>query len=442
MLLLPRVILWADLLEDFAMARAFANISFTPNVKKVQSDMGSRENYQKFEMGENELVQLSDFEKQFISARDSFYQATISENGWPYVQHRGGPKGFMKILDDTTIGFADFSGNRQYLSVGNLLGDDRISIIFMDYLQKARLKIWGRARLIDELTDPELIAQLEPENSRAPIERGIVIKVEAFDWNCPKYITPRYTEDDLKALLPTLKASQTQNQAYDYKGTGTLPLVITAIKQVATDIRSYEFSALNGHSLPHYEAGAHITLPIQLANGSKTSRAYSLTSPHSQNGKYEIAVKKESNGEGGSSAIHQHWQVGTEINIDPHKNYFSLHNDQRHTVFIAGGIGITPIKAMVETLSNQQRSFELHYTGKSKKDMAFIDELSEQFNQQSHFYFSTEPATERLNLQSILKRANNSIFYVCGPKKLLNECLNIAEQLGIARNQIQFESFQ
>jgi hypothetical protein len=193
------------------MARAFAKISFTPDVQAVQAEMGSRTAYNAAELGEAETVALSGFEQAFIAERDSFYQATVSQSGWPYVQHRGGPVGFLKVLDQQTIGYADFSGNRQYISVGNLRGDDRVSLLLMDYPGRQRLKIWGRARVVDERSEPELLTKLELPDFRAPVKRGIVIRVEAFDWNCPKYITPRYSQREVEALLVQTKDMVTNN---------------------------------------------------------------------------------------------------------------------------------------------------------------------------------------------------------------------------------------
>ncbi|MCK9397375.1 MAG: pyridoxamine 5'-phosphate oxidase family protein, partial [Methylobacter sp.] len=159
---------------------------------------------QGFEMSENAKNQLTERELEFIAERDSFYQATVSESGWPYVQHRGGPAGFLKVLDERSIGFADFRGNKQYLSVGNLNANDRISLILMDYPNRRRLKIWGRARIVHENEEPELIAQLEAPSYRARVERGIVIHVEAYDWNCPQHITPRYSEAEIDHLIAPL----------------------------------------------------------------------------------------------------------------------------------------------------------------------------------------------------------------------------------------------
>ncbi|UOA07321.1 pyridoxamine 5'-phosphate oxidase family protein [Methylobacter sp. S3L5C] len=186
------------------MATAFAEIAFTPSVKAAQNRYGSREANSRFELADDPGFGMTEQEIDFIGERDSFYQATVSETGWPYVQHRGGAKGYLKVLDECTIGFADFRGNRQYLSVGNLNANDRISMILMDYPNRQRLKIWGRARIVHEHEDPELIAQLQVPSCRARVERGIVIHVEACEWNCPQHITPRYSKAEVDHLLTPL----------------------------------------------------------------------------------------------------------------------------------------------------------------------------------------------------------------------------------------------
>jgi len=186
------------------MATAFADITFTSSVKAAQTRYGSREANSRFELADDLGFGLTEQEVEFIGERDSFYQATVSETGWPYVQHRGGPKGFLKVLDEHTLGFADFRGNRQYLSVGNLNANNRISLILMDYPNRRRLKIWGRVRIVHENEDPELIAQLQVPSYRARVERGIVIHIEACEWNCPQHITPRYSKTEVDQLLTPL----------------------------------------------------------------------------------------------------------------------------------------------------------------------------------------------------------------------------------------------
>ena len=131
------------------MARAFTKIGFTPNVRKVQSEMGSRQIYQAFEQGDDDFTGIDLTTKNFIAERDSFYMATTNQDGWPYIQHRGGPRGFLKVIGEKTLGFADFSGNRQYLSVGNLHGNNRVCLFLMSYGERRRLKIWGRAQVVE-----------------------------------------------------------------------------------------------------------------------------------------------------------------------------------------------------------------------------------------------------------------------------------------------------
>ncbi|MDA0704634.1 MAG: pyridoxamine 5'-phosphate oxidase family protein [Proteobacteria bacterium] len=188
------------------MPHHFAEIAFTPTVKTLQEKLGSRSAYARKE-GVPEAVnhRLTEAESEFIAARNSFYMATVSETGWPYIQHRGGPTGFVRVLDGNTIGFADFRGNRQYVSVGNLTTDDRVSLFFMDYPNKTRLKLFGRARII-ALDDQEVLSRLEMPDYRARVERGFVIAVEGFDWNCPQHITPRYTLEEIAPTIAGLKA--------------------------------------------------------------------------------------------------------------------------------------------------------------------------------------------------------------------------------------------
>ncbi|MEW5962741.1 MAG: pyridoxamine 5'-phosphate oxidase family protein [Pseudomonadota bacterium] len=187
------------------MGHRFAEIAFTDAVKAVQAEMGSRSGYARREGGDAHVNdRLGPIEASFIAERDNFFMATVGETGWPYLQHRGGPKGFLRVLGERTIGFADFSGNRQYVSVGNLAGNDRLSIFMIDYPSRTRLKLLGRARLAG-LEDCGTIAKLTHPQYRARIERGVLITVEAFDWNCPQHIAPRFTTEQVEQAIAPLK---------------------------------------------------------------------------------------------------------------------------------------------------------------------------------------------------------------------------------------------
>lgn len=196
------------------MARAFADITFTSSVLAAQEANGSAAAYAKFLSPEAEGGdRLSAREEDFIAERDGFYQSTVSETGWPYVQFRGGPEGFLKVIDERTIAYADFRGNRQYLSVGNLTANDRVALILMDYPNQRRLKIWGRVKLVEVADAPELIAELHDETYRARPERAVVITIEAFDWNCPQHIPRRFTIDEFEEDFTRLREEITRLRA-------------------------------------------------------------------------------------------------------------------------------------------------------------------------------------------------------------------------------------
>jgi len=181
------------------MGHRYAKLMFSPAAKALQSQGRSRDTYARMEQGEDYNYLLSDKEAQFICQRDSLYMASVSESGWPYVQHRGGPPGFIKVLDAATLGFADYRGNRQYISAGNVQSNNRVSLFLMDYPNRRRLKVAGRLEFVDP-DDARLQALLDP-NYRARIERGVLIHIAAFDWNCPQHITPRYTDADIDRMV-------------------------------------------------------------------------------------------------------------------------------------------------------------------------------------------------------------------------------------------------
>jgi predicted pyridoxine 5'-phosphate oxidase superfamily flavin-nucleotide-binding protein len=187
------------------MTSHYRNLLFGPNVKRAQDVIGSRKAYSRDDVAANEADRLTEREASFIAARDSFYMATIGFNGWPYIQHRGGQRGFVKIITDRRLAFADFRGNRQLISIGNLADDNRVAIFFMDYVQRARLKMLGRVSAIDLTTEPGLAEQLVDPDYGAVVTRGLIIDVEAYDWNCPQHITPRYSIEDIAPGIEKLQ---------------------------------------------------------------------------------------------------------------------------------------------------------------------------------------------------------------------------------------------
>ncbi len=434
------------------MPAKFAEITFTAAVKAAQTRYGSRAVNERFEMSQDPGDTLGMVETAFIEARDSFYQSTVNENGWPYVQHRGGPPGFLKVLDERTIGFADFRGNIQYLSVGNLADNDRISMILMDYPNRRRLKIWARARLVHHDEDPELMTQLEVPTYRARVERGIVMTIEAIEWNCPQHITPRFTEAEVDEMVAPLKNRITELEATNDDlptalsgpqsaiGDGPLELVITGIRQLTPEVRAYELRRPNFEELPAVTAGSHIQVPVQLEDGSQETRTFSISSNPNRRDIYEIAVRLDTEGQGGTRAIHERYVVGMRIQASLPRNAFCLHEGIQPAVLIAGGIGITPLKAMAQTLQADGRAFHLHYAARSQSLMAYRSKLAKAFDDAVSFYADNEG--QKIDIKALLSNApSDAVFYVCGPDRLTNAVRSIADALGIDCKRVRYERF-
>jgi uncharacterized protein len=197
------------------MGRRFQELAFTPLVKENQAKHGSRRQYERMEKSAPQGDDaLGPDEQTFITHRDSFYMASVSETGWPYIQHRGGFKGFVHILNPSTIGFADFRGNKQYISLGNLQHDSRVALFFMDYPHQTRLKILGRIEVHENDAEAAAFLSSFPPTDRSDvIERVILIHVEAFDWNCPQHITPRFTAEELEKSLAPIRERLAQLEA-------------------------------------------------------------------------------------------------------------------------------------------------------------------------------------------------------------------------------------
>ncbi|MEJ0100256.1 MAG: pyridoxamine 5'-phosphate oxidase family protein [Pseudomonadota bacterium] len=186
------------------MAYGFLDIAVTPAVRAAQAAMGADKLWTDFK-GHREFERFSADEIAFIADRDSFYMATVSETGWPYIQHRGGPRGFLKVIDERTLAFADYRGNRQYISTGNVQADDRVALILVDYPHRARMKIYAHVEVVTPEADPQLAALVTVPGYKAKMERIFRLKLQAFDWNCPQHITPRFTEEEIEAALRPMR---------------------------------------------------------------------------------------------------------------------------------------------------------------------------------------------------------------------------------------------
>ena len=184
------------------MTAKYLDLTFTDAVCRAQEQYYGRAGKI---VGASERDPLGQAEAEFIAARDSFYLGSVSEGGWPYIQHRGGPQGFLRVINETTLAFADYKGNRQLLTTGNVSVNDRVALFLMDYKNRERLKILGHARVEDAREHPELVTQITDPKMRSAVERLVFIDVVSFDWNCPKYITPRYSAEEVEEYVGPLK---------------------------------------------------------------------------------------------------------------------------------------------------------------------------------------------------------------------------------------------
>lgn len=186
------------------MPYGFLDRLATKSVREAQAEQGSLSLWD-HKGGDRAFDRFTASEAAFIAERDSFYIASVSESGWPYVQHRGGPPGFLKLIDDKTLAFADYRGNRQYITLGNIKADDRVCLFLIDYPHKARLKILAHMHVEDLAASPDLTGRVADPGYRAKAERAFVLRLETFDWNCPQHIRPRFTREEIESAISPLR---------------------------------------------------------------------------------------------------------------------------------------------------------------------------------------------------------------------------------------------
>jgi hypothetical protein len=437
---------------ETTMVHSFADIAFTPGVRELQARLGSRAQYAALDEGPARGTRLGAAEAAFVAARDGFYQASVGETGWPYVQFRGGPAGFLKVLDERTIAYADFRGNRQYISAGNLAHEPRVALILMDYAAQRRLKVWGRARLLDGPAAAALLARLEVPSYRARVERAVVIDVEAFDWNCPQHITPRFTRAELDAATADRCGEVTRSRAAapgpaprpidagpGALGDGPLALVVSGVQQLTPRVRAYTLRAADGAPLPPVVAGAHVDLPIVLGDGRAATRRYSIASDPARRDAWEVAVLREDGGSGGSVALHRQYTIGLRLHIAWPGNDFALHGDRRPALLLAGGIGITPLRAMALALHDRGVPLRLHFAARSRREAAWADELAHALGPRLSMHLSQEG--RRLDVERALRDApRDAVIYACGPARLIDAVHEAATRLG-AGHRVRSERF-
>ena len=429
------------------MPHPYVKRMFTNTVRNVQEEYGVRETGQQLEDSPIAHDVFAEREREFIETRDSFYMATVNSDGWPYVQHRGGPIGFLRVIDEKTIAFPDFRGNDQYISVGNLRSSDKISLILMDYPNRRRLKILGYCRIVTEREDLMQVAKLESEGYGYSAHRAMIITLDSFDWNCPQHIVPRYTQTEIEAMLPEhsdpaqASFSLPTTQEIEKLGDGFIPVEVMGICGQAENISEFILRPLDGTTVVP-NAGAHIRIAVRGHDEQVKANAYSLINGPEQRTAFHIAVLKETGGECGSYFMHYTPRIGDRLYIQPPKNDFPLVENVSHAILIAGGIGITPILSMARALHDANGSFEIHYTVRARAHMAFEKQVVELAGDDGYFYYSREDPPIKLDHNDIMAEPTTGThIYVCGPKTLIQTVIATAEIKGWPKEQVHFELF-
>ncbi len=440
------------------MNQNFTQYAFSKTSKDLQERYGSREAYQQMEDSGDRFI-LTWKEIAFFQERDHFYLSTVGKNGWPYVQFRGGPPGFIKVLDEQTIAFADFRGNRQHISDANIIDVGLVAAIFLDYPSQTRLKVWaeGEVRFIED-GDP-IFEKLVIPDYEAKVERAFIMKIKAYDWNCPQHIPQRYTLEEIRrssALLSELAPSLTPPGQSASGATFALPTEdeaksleedffpaeVVSMRKRAEGITEFALAPLVADAQVSPDPGAYLEIAVRRANGSLKVNAYSLINGPADKATYNFAVQREASGTGGSEFMHVAPKPGDTLYIRPPENDFPLAAGARHSILIAGGIGVTPILSMARFLKAQGQTFEVHYAAKTPEKMAFQDEILGLTDGQADLYFSAAEPKQRIDLEKLLSSpVEDTHLYVCGPRRLIEAVVETTARNDWAKEQVHFELF-
>jgi len=424
-----------------------SDIAFTPTVKAIQEQRGSRANYAETEEDpEWWLNRVTPELADFIAERDSFYLGTSSADGQPYIQHRGGPKGFLKVIDERTLAFADFSGNRQYISWGNLQDNDKAFIFLMDYTNRRRYKVWGTAKVVDD--DPELMAKLADPDYQGRPERAFVFRIGLWDGNCPQHITPRYTEEEIQELedCPCCDPDP---------GRFTGALEVSEVLEETANVKTFRMVNPKGGQIPFtYQPGQFLTLDIE-PDGNRIRRSYTIASTPSRPECIEITVKREEQGLV-SNYLHQEIEPGDTLKLSaPSGNFTFTGKEHGSIVLIAAGVGITPMMSVLRWLTDQGWKGEIFLILSFRNGDEFIFRNEIESLRLRHANVKvvttmTRPGQDwdgpkgRITGQLISESVPDLVshrFHICGPDQMMDDIKTMLTELAVPVNQIKLEAF-
>ncbi len=369
---------------------------------------------------------LNSDHKALIVNLDTFFVASAHPEHGVDASHRGGQPGFVQVLNDTLLRIPDYVGNSMFNTLGNFQCYPYTGLVFIDFQDNRLLQLTGKAEILWHLDDPNQETGGTQRYWQFEIaawqESGIPF---AIDWELLDYSPFNPKPLNLQQDIDT-----------------TLSLKVEKIQQETARIKSFVLRRHDDEQLPVFQPGAHLPVKVKQTDGQLVLRHYSLLSDPSDRTTYEIAVLAEPEGRGGSLYLHQEIHEDDILQTAAPKNDFPMSEQANHTVLIAGGIGITPILSMLYKLSSHQQSYEIHYTARSKSDLAFLDRIEVLAGDRLYCYTSQEPHTARLDLHKLLASPKaGTHVYVCGPRRMIKAVRDIADSTGWPAAQIHFESF-
>lgn len=364
-------------------------------------------------------------QKSLIAGADTLFVASAHPEHGVDASHRGGHPGFVKIINDRQLRIPDFVGNSMFNTLGNFVSYPHAGLVFIDFERNRLLQLTGTPQILWELDDP----QGETGGTR----RFWQFDISAWQEN-PLPVELAWEFLEASPHIPELKDTSANDSV--------LRLEVVRIRRESDRVKSFRLRASGGASLPAFQSGAHLPVTVTLPDGSRARRQYSLLSDPAEHAFYEIGVLRETQGGGGSRFMHEQVKEGDVLEFAAPGNEFPMAAHARHSILIAGGIGITPIHSMMHSLAAQGHSFELHYTARSRAGLVFRDRIERVAGDRASFYVSGEPDGQRLDLQQLLHTPTAGVHvYVCGPRRMIKAVRDIAAARGWSEAQIHFESF-
>ena len=369
--------------------------------------------------------ELNEAQKALIAGADTFFVASAHPDHGVDTSHRGGHPGFVQLVNERQLRIPDFAGNSMFNTLGNFVSYPYAGLVFIDFERGRLLQLTGRPEILWDLDDPKG-------------EAGGTRRYWQFEISGWRETTLPFRLDwellDYSPFIP--------EQRRETPVSSSLSLRVERIQCETARIKSFRLCATGGGLLPEFEPGAHIQVKVQLPDGSDAERHYSLLSDPNNREFYEIAVLAEPGGRGGSLYLHEQIKEGDVIESRTPNNEFSMAGSAKHSVLIAGGIGITPVLSMLHSLVAGGRSFEMHYSARTDSELAFRDRIGKIAGDNVHFYASRDPRGQRLDPGRLLSNPRPGVHvYVCGPRRMISAVREMAAALGWPSAQIHFESF-